>query len=68
MKTIVTVKGTHCTACKTLIEEVCMEIEGVSKCVVDFQTGKTEITHSKPLDKAALKKGIESLGAYKVEV
>ena len=68
MKTIVTVKGTHCNACKALIEEVCMEQQGVTSCTVDSKTGKTEITHSRPIDLGKLKKEIESVGQYKVAV
>ena len=66
MKTIFTVKGTHCESCKALIEDVCKETEGVTSCTADFKTGKVNVEHSKPLDMKALKKEIESLGKYKV--
>jgi len=67
MKTVLTVKGTHCHACKMLIEEVCSEIPGVKSCVVDFKTGKTVIEHDAKLDAKVLKKEIEAVGEYQVE-
>ena len=67
MKKILTVKGTHCTSCKELIEEVCREMPGVNSATVDFKTGKTVIEHEKPLYMKKLKKEIEALGdSYKV--
>lgn len=67
MKTILTVKGTHCHSCKELIEEVCLEQPGVTSALVDFKTGKTVIEHKKPLDMEKVKKEIEALGdTYKV--
>ena len=68
MKTIFTVKGTHCESCKALIEDVCKETDGVISCAANFKTGKVEVEHSKPLDMKALKKEIEALGKYKVVV
>ena len=66
MKTIFTVKGTHCESCKALIEDVCKEQEGVTFCKADYKTGRVEVEHAKPLDKQKLKKDIEGLGKYKV--
>ncbi len=67
MKTVLTIKRTHCKACKMLIEDVCKDHKEVSSCVVDFTTGKTEIEHNGFLDISALTKEIEELGDYKVE-
>jgi cation transport ATPase len=67
MKVTLTIKGTHCKACKMLIEDVCKDHKEVSLCVVDFTTGKTEIEHNGLLDINALTKEIEGLGEYKVE-
>ena len=68
MQTTLTVQGTHCKACKMLIEDICSEQPGVQKCEVDFKTGKTVITHTAPLDLNKLKKEIEGAGAeYKVK-
>lgn len=66
MKTAVTIKGMHCPSCKMLIEDACSEISGVKSCTVDFKTGKTVIEHEEKLDLRKVKKGIESLGKYKV--
>lgn len=68
MKTIITIQGTHCKACKMLIEDVCKDIPGVQACTVDFQTGQTEIEHDAGLDWNQLKKEIESLGKYTVNM
>lgn len=68
MKTTLTIKGTHCNACKALIEDVCSEIGGIHSFNVDFSTGKTEIEHDENVDWEKLKKEIESLGEYRVEV
>ena len=67
MKTTIIVKGTHCKACKALIEDVCKDIKGVKSCTVDYKTGKTEIEHDDIIDFSLVKKEIESLGKYQVE-
>lgn len=67
MKTILTIKGTHCNSCKILIEDVCKEIPGIQSCMVDFQTGKTEVEHDDNVDWNKFQKEIESLGQYKIE-
>ena len=64
--TVIKIEGTHCNACKLLIEDVCKEIKGVKSCQVDFKTGKTEIGHDESFDLQSLKREIESLGQYKV--
>jgi copper chaperone CopZ len=69
MKTInVIIEGTHCNACKLLIEDVSKEIKGVTSCKVDFQTGKTVIEHDGNFNLGLFKKEIESLGQYKVKI
>ncbi len=68
MKTVITVKGTHCNSCKILIEEVCSEMSGVKSCSADFKTGKTVIEHDGKLDLKKVKKEIEGLGEYKVSI
>ena len=60
------VRGTHCRACKVLIEDVCKEIPGVMVCAVNFETGETVIEHNGTINLDALKKEIESLGPYTV--
>lgn len=67
-ETTVTIAGTHCASCKILIEEVAKEYPCVENAAVDFQTGKTVIEHKDCLDWQALKKEIESLGGYQVQL
>ena len=55
MKTIITIKGTHCNACKMLIEDICKESVGVKSCSVDFKTGKTTIEHDEKTDLKKIK-------------
>lgn len=65
--TTLTIRGTHCNACKALIEDVCKEdIAGVKSCVVDFQTGVTVVEHEDNIDWNKFKQAIESLGEYKI--
>ena len=66
MKTTLTIKGTHCAACKALIEDVCKDDKNISSCTVDFKTGKTEIEHNDEFNLDQLKKEVEGLGNYKV--
>ncbi len=68
MKTITTIQGAHCNACKALIEDVCTEIPGITSCDVDFKTGITEIEHEENVDWQKFKKEVEHSGEYKVEV
>lgn len=68
-KITIVIKGTHCNACKMLIEDVCKnDIKGISSCNVDFKTGKTEIKYDENLDWKLFKKGIEDLGNYTIDV
>lgn len=68
IKTTFTIKGTHCTACKALIEDVARENSAVTNITVDFETGKTILEHQENLDWQVLKKEIEGLGDYQVQV
>ena len=65
--TTVTIQGTHCNACKMLIEDAASEIKGVKSCSVNFQTGETVVEHDEGLDWQTFKKEIENLGKYKLE-
>ncbi|MBS3130805.1 heavy-metal-associated domain-containing protein [Candidatus Woesearchaeota archaeon] len=67
MKTTISVKGMHCASCKALIEDACSDIKGVKSCKVDLKAGKAVVEHDNA-DLKALKKEIESLGDYKVDV
>lgn len=66
MKTIVTIQGTHCTSCKTLIEDVCKEISGITSCNVDFKTGSTVIEHEENFDWKIFENELAQLGKYKL--
>ncbi|HLC81268.1 MAG TPA: heavy metal-associated domain-containing protein [Candidatus Nanoarchaeia archaeon] len=68
MKTEFTVKGTHCQACKMLIEDICSEIEGIKSCKVDFKTGKVVIEHDNMTNINQAKQEIEKGGNYKVMI
>jgi len=68
VKTTLTIQGTHCNACKMLIEDVCSEIKGVTSCTVNFQTGETAVEHDESFDWQAFKKEVESLGNYAVNL
>lgn len=68
MQTTITIKGTHCNACKALIEDVCKDIKGVASCTVDFQTGQTIVEHEENIDWQELKKEIDGLGQYTVQL
>ena len=66
--TTLTIKGTHCNACKLLIEDVIKAGKGVKLCRVDFLTGKTVIEHGEDFDLNLLKQEVEGLGHYKIEI
>ncbi|MBI3631824.1 MAG: cation transporter [Candidatus Vogelbacteria bacterium] len=66
MKTTITISGTHCNACRLLIEDMCRDVKNVQSCNVNFQTGETVIEHDENLDLQVLKNEIESSGNYVV--
>lgn len=68
MKTTIKINGTNCASCKALIEDVCHEIPGVTKCEVDYRTGATVVEHDEGLSWEQFKKVIEGLGNYKVQL
>lgn len=67
MKKTFTIKGTHCNACKFLIEDIASEIKGLQSCTVDFKTGRTEIEYDEHFDWDQFKKDVESAGSYQVQ-
>lgn len=66
MKTKIKIEGTHCWSCKMLIEDVCKDIPGVQSCLVDFQTGETEVEHDENMDWRKLKQEVENVGQYRI--
>ena len=68
MMTTITIRGTHCPACKGLLEDVCQDIPGVKACTVDFHSGQTDIEYDERLDWEALQTEINALGPYQVKI
>ncbi|KKT82624.1 MAG: hypothetical protein A3B99_04685 [Candidatus Yanofskybacteria bacterium RIFCSPHIGHO2_02_FULL_44_12b] len=64
--TTLTIRGTHCKACKTVIEDLSKDIKGVKSCQVDFKTGTAIIEHENDADLDAFKRAVEDLGQYKL--
>lgn len=67
MHTTLTIKGTHCPSCKTLLEEILLENPSIRFCTVDYVSGRTEIEHDVPLDRAGLQRAISEVGEYIIE-
>lgn len=67
-KTLIHIKGTHCKACKALIEDVASEIGAIHSCNVNFETGETVIEHDDNLDWSHFKNEVESLGEFNMEI
>ena len=60
MKTqIINITGTHCPACKKLIEKRIMTIAEVNSVDVDFSSGETKITADKEITKVEINKILE---------
>ena len=69
VKTVLTIEGTHCEACKALLEEMCREVKGVASCTVDFRTGRTEVEHDGTVDWAIFQRAVSDLGnQYRVKL
>lgn len=66
MKTAITIRGTHCTACKALIEDIAKDVQGIQSCTVDFATGKAEVEYESDIALESFIKEVNSLGNYKV--
>jgi len=68
MKTTFTIKGTHCAACKSLIEDIASEIPGITSCAMDYATGKTIVEHDESVNWTKFKQEVEASGPYTCEV
>lgn len=53
--------GTHCPACKKLIEKRILTIKGVNTVDVDYETGKTVITADRNIEKGEIKNALEGM-------
>lgn len=67
-KTTIHIKGTHCKACKALIEDVASEIDGIKSCNINFETGETVVEHEEGFDWSHFKAEVDSLGEFTVEL
>lgn len=68
MHTTLMIKGTHCASCKAVLEDVLADIPGITSSAVNYESGETVIEHSEELDWNTLKKEIESIGQYSVDI
>ncbi len=55
------IKGTHCPACKRLIERRISEVEGVISVNVNFETGDTEIKTNRDISKDEIQQSLEGM-------
>ncbi len=65
MMTTLKIQGIHCVSCKTLIEDVCREMPGVTSCDVSMDESTVRIEHDASVAVELLQKEIEALGEYK---
>ena len=56
-----TIKGTHCPACKRLIERKISAIAGVISVNVNFETGETEIKTNRDISKNEIQQSLEGM-------
>lgn len=59
---IINITGTHCPACKKLIEKRIISIAGVDSVDVNFTSGETKIIGDKEITKAEIKNVLEGTG------
>ncbi len=64
-KVQLTIKGTHCQACKRLIERKFTAIAGVVSANVDFETGAAEIILTRDISNDEFQKALDGM-EYKV--
>lgn len=57
----INITGTHCQACKKLVEKRIMAISGVDKVDVDYLTGKTQITADNEITRDKIAKALEGM-------
>ena len=56
---IINITGTHCPACKKLIEKRIISIAGIDSVDVNFTSGETKIIGDKEITKAEIKNVLE---------
>ena len=67
-KITLTLEGLHCASCKALIEDVAGDIKGIKSCTVDSGKGTAVVEYEDKKNLEELKKEVESLGDYKVNL
>ncbi|EKE06323.1 MAG: hypothetical protein ACD_19C00017G0023 [uncultured bacterium] len=55
------ITGTHCPACKKLIERKLSMIADVDNVDVDYESGKTVITSNRTIEKQEIAKALEGM-------
>ena len=55
------ITGTHCPACKKLIERKISGITDVTNVNVDFETGETIIESKRPIEKSEINLSLEGM-------
>ena len=55
------ITGTHCPACKKLIERKLSIIADVESIEVDYESGKTMITSNRTIGKEEINKALEGM-------
>ena len=68
MTTNFLIKGTHCPACKMVLEESISELPGVHSVVINFENGETVLDHDNDFNWGALRMVVEGEGNYRVEL
>jgi|TARA_Y100000310_G_C20686847_1_gene819560 cation transport ATPase len=65
MRTILKIKGTHCSSCKILIEDICSDYNEINISNMDLKSEELTIEHDNNLNLSKLKEEIKSSGNYK---
>lgn len=58
----------HCSSCKEVIEDVCRDILGITSCSVDVEAGELRVEYEHGDNLVALKKEVDAIGHYVVEL
>ena len=61
MQKIIYITGTHCSACKKLIERKIGAIDGVTSVLVNYESGKTVIESNIQVEKKEIDKVLEGM-------
>ncbi len=67
MKIQFKVKGTHCHACKAMIEDISTDFPEIKHCEIDFKTGLGNLEYEDNFDLNNFKEAVEAAGEYTLE-